>query len=224
MIVAATSGARKIRTEISMANDFNFLEAFMEKNFAEDLKNTIEFHGHLCPGLALGYRVAKAALRELDSCRPEDEELVAIVENDSCAADAIQFITGCTFGKGNFLFRDYGKHIYTFFNRRTGKGVRISEDYRGFEADEAFQKLKKRQDDEEDVAREMHTFKMEKTAAILQADEADIMAITLVTSQAPQAAKIHGSARCASCGEKFMESRGRVKKGKIICIPCFNAQ
>ena len=138
----------------------------MEKDFAEDLKNTIEFHGHLCPGLALGYRVAKAALRELDACRPQDEELVAIVENDSCAADAVQFITGCTFGKGNFLFRDYGKHVYTFFNRRTGKGVRISEDYRGFEADEAFQKLKKRQDDAEDVAREMHTFKMEKTAAI----------------------------------------------------------
>ena len=77
--------------------------------------------------------MAKAALRELKADRPRDEELVAIVENDSCAVDAIQFITGCTFGKGNLIFRDYGKHVYTFFNRRTGQGVRISEDYRGFE-------------------------------------------------------------------------------------------
>ena len=56
----------------------------------DDLRDTIQFHGHLCPGLALGYRVAKAALRELKVNRPQDEELVAIVETDSCAADAVQ--------------------------------------------------------------------------------------------------------------------------------------
>ncbi len=32
-------------------------------------------------------------------------------------------ITGCTFGKGNFIYRDYGKTAFTFFNRDTGKGV-----------------------------------------------------------------------------------------------------
>jgi len=196
----------------------------MEKHFADDLNNTIQFHGHLCPGLALGYRVAKAALRELNASRPQDEELVAIVENDSCAADAIQFITGCTFGKGNFLFHDYGKHVYTFFNRRTGQGLRISEDYRGFDIDETFQKLKKRQEAAEDVSREMRVYKMDKAAAILHADESDIMTITPVTSPAPTEAKIHGSARCASCGEKFMESLGRMKGDKIVCIPCFNSR
>lgn len=86
------------------------------------LREVVQFHGHLCPGLALGYRVAKAALRELKSDRPHDEELAAVVENDSCATDAIQFITGCTFGKGNLVFLDYGKHVYTFYNRRTGAG------------------------------------------------------------------------------------------------------
>jgi len=55
--------------------------------------------------------VAKAALREFGAGRPQDEELVAVVENDSCAADAIQFITGCTFGKGNLIFHDFGKHV-----------------------------------------------------------------------------------------------------------------
>ena len=41
-----------------------------------DLRDAIQFHGHLCPGLALGYRVAKAALREQKAERPHDEELV----------------------------------------------------------------------------------------------------------------------------------------------------
>jgi formylmethanofuran dehydrogenase subunit E len=193
----------------------------MPNNIDTDLREAIQFHGHLCPGLALGYRVAKAALRELKADRPQDEELVAVVENDSCAADAIQFITGCTFGKGNLIFRDYGKHVYTIYNRRTGRGVRISEDFRGFEADKRFPELKKRQDAGEDVSREMQTFKMEKTAAILAADEKEIMTITEITSEPPHEARIRGSVRCALCGEKFMESRGRVKSGKIVCIPCF---
>ena len=70
----------------------------MAELYDDDLRETIQFHGHLCAGLALGYRVAKAPLRELKADRPQDEELVAIVENDSCAVDAIQFITGATFG------------------------------------------------------------------------------------------------------------------------------
>jgi formylmethanofuran dehydrogenase subunit E len=186
-----------------------------------DLREVIQFHGHLCPGLALGYRVAKAALRELKADRPHDEELVAIVENDSCAVDAVQFITGCTFGKGNLIFRDYGKHVYTLFNRRTNQGVRISEDYRGFEGDQRYPELKKRQEAGEDVTREMQVFKMEKAAAILKADEKEILTITTVSSPPPEEAKIRGSLRCSVCGEKFMGSRSREKNGKVMCIPCF---
>jgi formylmethanofuran dehydrogenase subunit E len=186
-----------------------------------DLREVIQFHGHLCPGLALGYRVAKAALRELKADRPRDEELVAIVENDSCAADAIQFLTGCTFGKGNLIFHDYGKHVYSFFNRRSGEGIRISEDYRGFEGDSRFPELKKRQESGEDVTNELGTYKMEKTAAILNAEEKEIFTITPVATPPPPEARIRGSVRCTLCGEKFMESRGRVKNGKIVCMTCF---
>jgi formylmethanofuran dehydrogenase subunit E len=193
----------------------------MQEPFDEELRDAVQFHGHLCPGLALGSRVARAALRELDAERPQDEELVAVVENDSCAADAIQFITGCTFGKGNLIFRDYGKHVYTFYNRRTGKGVRIAEDYRGFENDARYPELKKRQRAGEDVSREMADFRMAKTAAILGADDKEFLRIEQVTAQPPPEAKIRSSVRCAMCGERFMESRGRVKDGKIVCMPCF---
>jgi formylmethanofuran dehydrogenase subunit E len=196
----------------------------MRETHDADLRDAIQFHGHLCPGLALGFRVAKTALRELKAERPGDEELVAIVENDSCAADAIQYITGCTFGKGNLIFRDYGKHVYTFFNRRTGQGIRISEDYRGFEDDQRFPELKKRQDAGEDVSRAMMEYKMDKAAAILRADEKEIMTIEQLSDLPPHEARIRGSARCSICGEKFMESRGRVKNSKIVCIPCFEKE
>ncbi len=95
-------------------------------------EDAVEFHGHACPGLALGYRAALFALETLGK-RAADEELVAIVENNSCAVDAVQLLTGCTFGKGNLIFRDYGKQVYTFVKRSsqneaaaTGEGLRIS--------------------------------------------------------------------------------------------------
>jgi formylmethanofuran dehydrogenase subunit E len=192
----------------------------MENMNDTDLRDVIQFHGHLCPGLALGYRVAKAALRELKADRPHDEELVAVVENDSCAVDAIQFVTGCTFGKGNLVFRDHGKHVYTFYNRKAGQGIRISEDFRGFEGDQRFSRLKEREQAGEDVSQERKIYLMEKAAAILKAGENDLLSIRSVSSLPPQEARIRTSLRCALCGEKFMESRGRVRNGKIVCLPC----
>jgi formylmethanofuran dehydrogenase subunit E len=62
---------------------------------------------------------------------------------------------------------------------------------------------------------------MEKASAILGADEGEIMTITAISSSPPSEARIRGSMRCSMCGEKFMESRGRVKNGMIVCIPCF---
>ena len=91
-------------------------------------EDVVDFHGHSCPGLALGYRVSQRALRELKG-RSEDEEIVAVVENNSCAVDAVQVMTGCTFGKGNLIFRDYGKQVYTFIRRPSGKYIRISLDW-----------------------------------------------------------------------------------------------
>ena len=67
--------------------------------------------------------MATAAMETLESFRAEDEELVAIVENDACGVDALQCVTGCTFGKGNLLFHDYGKHVYTIYSRSSRLGV-----------------------------------------------------------------------------------------------------
>jgi formylmethanofuran dehydrogenase subunit E len=99
--------------------------------------------------------------------------------------------------------------------------VRISEDYRGFESDQRYAEIKKKQEAGEDVAIERQAYMMEKAAAILGSDEAEIMKIAAISSPPPAEARIRGSVRCAVCGEKFMESRGRVKNGKIVCIPCF---
>jgi formylmethanofuran dehydrogenase subunit E len=88
---------------------------------SDDFKRCERFHGHVCPGLAIGYQASIAALGWLEENRSVDEEIVVIVENDACCVDAIQVLTGCTFGKGNFIFKDHGKMAFTFFSRKNRK-------------------------------------------------------------------------------------------------------
>ena len=62
----------------------------------------VEFHGHECPGLAIGFRASEIAMERMGLSFSEDEEIVCITENNACGVDAVQWITSCTVGKGNF--------------------------------------------------------------------------------------------------------------------------
>jgi formylmethanofuran dehydrogenase subunit E len=186
------------------------------------LEDIVEFHGHICPGLVLGYRVSVLALRELGE-RAEDEELVAIVENNSCAVDAVQVMTGCTFGKGNLIFRDYGKQVYTFIKRPSGEGLRISITWESPRETEEEKKMWERYmsgDRSDEVIKAVHDRKSRKIDAIMHAREEDLFRITKGKMDLPGEAEIYPSIRCALCGDKVMEPRARIKDGKIVCIPC----
>lgn len=183
----------------------------------------VEFHGHSCPGLALGYRVALVAL-QLFGERAEDEEIVAIVENNSCAVDAIQVMTGCTFGKGNLVWRDFGKQVYTFIKRSSGEAIRIAIDWTSPEETEEEKRIWDRYirgERFDEVLKAVHGRKAKKIDAILRADESDLFKITREHLEPPKEAQIYPSMRCAICGEKMMEPKARVKNGEIVCIPCF---
>jgi len=186
--------------------------------------DVVEFHGHSCPGLALGYRVSQMALNELGN-RSEDEEIVAIVENNSCAVDAVQVMTGCTFGKGNLVFRDYGKQVYTFIRRPSGRSIRISviwerseETKRGTRLWDAYAKG----DGSKKVLEFVHSRKAEIIREIFDAEDEDLFAVTKGKSALPPEAEIYQSAGCAMCKERVAEPKARTKNGMMLCIPCFD--
>ncbi len=181
-----------------------------------------EFHGHVCPGLALGYRVSLLALKEFGK-RASDEELVAVVENNSCAADAVQVMTGCTFGKGNFIFRDYGKQVYTFLKRPSGKGVRIAVAWTAPPETESEKRMWKKYvkgDRSEKVLKAVHDRKAKKIKSIMQAHDRELFRVVKGRMALPEEAHIYASVTCALCREKVMEPRARVRDGRIVCIPC----
>jgi formylmethanofuran dehydrogenase subunit E len=186
-------------------------------------EDVVEFHGHACPGLALGYRVALYALKMLGD-RASDEELTATVENNSCAVDAVQVLTGCTFGKGNLIFRDYGKHVYTFIRRPSGEGIRISVDWISPEETEEEKSMWERYtkgDRSEEILNMVHSRKAKKIDNIMNAKDDELFTVTKSGAALPEEASIYPSVRCAVCNEKVMEPRARLRDGKIVCIPCF---
>jgi formylmethanofuran dehydrogenase subunit E len=187
--------------------------------------DAVNFHGHTCPGLALGYRAALIALEELRSGPSYDEELVAIVENDACGIDALQVVTGCTAGKGNLIFLDHGKHVYTLINRRNGKAVRVATraSFSTASLDPAFGDLKTKVVSGNATAEEMEQFEKHRDAvchAILTVPYQDMFSVRRVDIPAPVPAKIYKSVPCDCCGEMVSEHRAVTVGGKTLCIPC----
>jgi len=178
-------------------------EKRVERDLAADVAEAVRFHGHLCPGLAIGLRASKIALERLGATRAEDEELVAIVENDSCSADGVQWVAGCTFGKGNFFFRDHGKQVFTFALRPSGRGVRI-----------AIKRRDRRKGEPPVEDREA------RSRWLLSAPPDDIFDVRDVTVELPNPAEIQEAKVCESCGEEAMASRMVKRGGRLLCPPC----
>jgi formylmethanofuran dehydrogenase subunit E len=191
----------------------------------QTLDRVVEFHGHMCPGLAMGVQAALLALREIGA-HAKDEEVVAVVETDMCGVDAIQFLTGCTFGKGNLIHRDWGKTAFSFFRRSDGRAVRISLRPDAWARDPEHQGLfaKVRSGSATDAERsrfqELHVSQSHKVLAIAP-DE--LFQIAELQAQPPHKARIHASVVCAECGEAAMETRVRRLDGRELCQPCFDA-
>lgn len=190
------------------------------------IEDVMRFHGHMCPGLAMGIRVAEIALREVGP-HSSDEEVVALTETDMCAVDAIQYLTGCTFGKGNLIHLDHGKNAYTFIRRSDGRAIRVSTRPGAFDRSPEHQQLSAKVH-EGNVTEEERTRYEEQRATrtenILQAPVEDLYAVEeLEDAEIPPKARLHASIICDRCGETTMETRLRDLDGQKLCPPCFEA-
>lgn len=157
------------------------------------------FHGHVCPGLTIGYRAALYAIDLLELTFADDEQVVCITENDACGVDAIQAILGCSVGKGNLLFHMTGKQAFSFYNRKTGKSVRLV--------------LNK---PAEEMTREQsfnyyHECKQE-----------DMFFVKETKIALPEQARLFTSYVCECCGETAGANWIRLSGGKKLCVDCYS--
>lgn len=133
--------------------------------------------------------------------RSDDEELFAVVESDACGVDALQCVSGCTFGKGNLVFRDYGKHAYSLFSRVKQQGVRVLFHGKGIPAE--------LREDRPAFARR-----------VMAEQENAILSVAMIPYEGVQTARIRKTLICAGCGEPVMDTRVSDTEDGCICIPC----
>lgn len=190
---------------------------------AEDFIKCADFHGHICPGLAIGYRTSKKAMDWLRENRADDEEIVAIIETNACGADAVQVLTGCTFGKGNLIFKDYGKHALTLISRKSGEGVRVALKAGVFQIDEEHQKLmgKIREGNAtESEKRRFQDLHMKRSREVMDKSEEALFDVQKAHETLPPKARIEPSKPCHRCGEPTMGTKLTERNGMMLCGGC----
>lgn len=167
----------------------------------EDMwERAVAFHGHACPGLAIGCRMVFEAAAHLDiSRRSTDEEIVCVTESDACCVDAAQAVLGCTLGKGNLLLKLRGKAAMSFYNRATGKGCRVGWSGTG----------------DDTLA------KKDKIDLILSPEGSALFTVQPLENSPPGEALLSKSVCCAHCGERTSEAMTRPYKGSLYCLDCW---
>jgi formylmethanofuran dehydrogenase subunit E len=196
---------------------------------AGDLPRLLEIsgllHGHYCPGSAMGVKAAARAVRDLGAKSTGMEEIVAIVETNSCFADGVQMVTGCSLGNNGLVYRDFGKTALTLA-RRDGEAVRVAirPDVnvldRYPEAAALFQKVIKERRGTAEEDEKLRKMWIDVSFAVLDIPDDEFLKVEKMTIAVPAYARIFGSARCSVCGESIMEPRARLRDGRPVCLTC----
>ena len=156
----------------------------------------VEFHGHQCPGLAIGFRACEVAMEKMNFTFSPDEQIVCITENDACGVDAVQVITGCTMGKGNLIYRSTGKMAFSFFDRKNNKSIRLV--LKNFDV----------------------SGRDEKQRFILEGPVDEVFDIKQPNFDVPEKARLFKTIKCEICGEGAPEHKIRIMNGKHVCLDC----
>ena len=91
----------------------------------EYYKQAGAFHGHWCPGLAIGVRAACEAGQALGTQMADrHNHIQCLAESTACWLDGIQFVLGSTLGNGALKIDDTGKSAFSFYNPETGESLR----------------------------------------------------------------------------------------------------
>ncbi|MEN6350293.1 MAG: FmdE family protein [Syntrophomonas sp.] len=186
------------------------------------LELAIQFHGHICPGLLMGVRAAEFALEKLAVDPDIDEELVAVVETDSCGVDAIQSILGCTFGKGNLIFKDLGKNVYTIGSREKDRAIRIAQRYGvKFNPDwPRYKDLSLLPSPSQEELQEKENILGAMFEKVMTMPFEELFKWEEVAFEFPGKAQIVETVQCQKCGEGVMKTRTASTAEGLVCLSC----
>lgn len=87
-------------------------------------KEVVKFHGHECPGLAIGIRACEAIISKMN-IKPKEDKIICITENNTCLVDGIKYVFGCDYDKKNLFYKESDELAFNIFNASNNDSLRI---------------------------------------------------------------------------------------------------
>lgn len=178
------------------------------------LKSSAAAHGHLCPGQAVGVRMAMLGCRLIGLDEPtrrdQIKRLIVYVEMDRCTADAVAHVTGAKLGRRSLKFMDYGIMAATFLNLETGRAFRV------ISTEEARQLAKAYAPEiAGKYPQQLEAYKRMPDSVLFRVQQVDVP-ISEFDLPGPTRRKVS----CSRCGQVVRDHREVTKDGRAFCAPC----
>ena len=182
--------------------------------FESLLKGSAEVHGHLCPGQAVGVRMAMLGCRLIGlnepASRDQIKKLIVYVEMDRCTADAVAYATGVKLGRRSLKFIDHGIMAATFVNLETGQAFRVISTEESRDLAEAYAP-----EIAEKHARQLEAYKRMPDSVLFRVQQVDVH---IPEEDLPGPTRF--KATCSRCGQVVRDRREVIRDGRPFCKPC----
>jgi len=210
---------------------FNINELINNRDLKGLLRVAKEFHGHICPYVALGIKVSVVAMEELNVSRLSlegsiHEKILAMVECNNCFTDGVQITTGCTLGNNSLIYSDMGKNALTLVKRSSWEGIRIYIDserlrtnYFPEKASELYEKVVVKRNGNPQEIGTLSKLWEETGYRILELSREELK-IEHVRVTPIEQAPIFEDVRCSSCNELVMKTKIVYIKKMPYCLEC----
>ncbi len=184
------------------------------QKFQSLLNSSAAAHGHLCPGQAVGVRMAMLGCRLIELDEPKRREqikkLIVFVEMDRCTADAVAHVTGVKLGRRSLKFLDYGIMAATFVNLQTGKAFRVisteeARDLACIYAPEATGK----------TLQQLEAYKRMPDSVLFR-----VQKVRVKLSEFDMPGPTRSKVICSRCGQMIRDRREVIQDGQVLCKPC----
>jgi formylmethanofuran dehydrogenase subunit E len=184
------------------------------QDFDTLLKNSAAAHGHLCPGQAVGVRMAMLGCRLIGLDEPtridQIKKLIVFIEMDRCTGDAVAFVTGVRLGRRSLKFMDYGIMAATFVNLETNKAFRIisTEEARDLAAVYAPEIPEK-------YRQQLEAYKRMPDSVLFR-----VQKVRVDLSEYDLPGPTRKKVSCNRCGQVIRDNREVVQNDHMLCKPC----
>lgn len=187
------------------------------------VKRVVDFHGHLCPELAIGMKACEYALELLFKGDKPSGRISVVAENCTSALDALQVLLGVTLGNQALKVIDFGKHNYTFSSVKSEDGFTLRLKGIHYGDEQEYEILEERIVNNQISLDEVVKFQGlldERVRRLLSSRPEDLFDVvnagqTALTMETPAT-----YLPCPGCGQQVLREHTVEFKGRLFCAPC----